>query len=246
MQRREFITLIGGATVWPLAARAQQSAVPVVGILNGQSADTYSYLAAAMRKGLAEMGYVEGRNLAIEYRWGEGHEERMRALAADLVRRQVDVIVAGGAPGSTLAAKAATSTIPIVFTTGADPVKLGFVPSLNRPGGNVTGVAFLVSQLSAKRLELLHELLPQAMTVAVLFDPTRPDAITIRGDLEKGAQALGLHLQVLPASSETQIDFAFATMAERKPGALYVGTSPFFNSHRDKIIALAARHAVPA
>jgi putative ABC transport system substrate-binding protein len=247
MRRREFITLLGGAAAgWPLAARAQQSAVPVVGVLNGQSPDGYSHLMTALLKGLGEMGYVEGRNLAIEYRWGEGHEDRLPALATDLVRRQVAVIVAGGTPGSTLAAKAAASTIPIVFTTGADPVKLGYVASLNRPGGNVTGVAFLVSELVAKRLELLHQLLPRVTTVAALLDPMRPDAIAMQRDLEEVAQAIGLQLQVLPASTENQIDVAFTALAERKAGALFVGTSPFFNSHRGKIVALAARHVVPA
>ncbi len=250
MRRREFITLLGGAAASPLlrtrVARAQQPGVPAIGVLNAQSADPYSHLTAALRKGLGEMGYVEGRNLTIEYGWGEGHEERLPALAADLVRRQVAVIVAGGSPGSTLAAKAATSVIPIVFTTGADPVKLGFVASLNRPGGNITGVAFLVDELAAKRLELLHELLPRVTTVAVLLDPTRPVAAAIWQDLEKGGRSIGLQLEALPASTESEINSAFATLAERKPGALFVGGSPFFNSKRDKIVALAARHAVPA
>jgi putative ABC transport system substrate-binding protein len=246
VNRRALLTLIGGGAAWPLATHAQQIGMPVIGLLNGQSVDTYSYLTAALRKGLGEMGYVEGQNLAIEYRWAEGHEERLPALAADLVRRKVAVIVSGGNPSSTLAAKAATSAIPIVFTSGVDPVEAGFVASLNRPGGNVTGVAFLVGQLNVKRLELLHELLPRVTTVAVLLDVSIRSASAIRQDLEKGASSIGLQLQVRSASTESEIDSAFATLGEPKPGALLVGNSPFFNSNRDKIIALAARHAVPA
>jgi putative tryptophan/tyrosine transport system substrate-binding protein len=247
MKRRKFISLLGGAAaMWPFAARVQQPAMPVIGILNGQSANTYAHLMVALRKGLSEAGYVEGRNLTMEYRWGDGHDDRLPGLAADLVRRQVAVIVAGGNPRSTLVAKAATSTIPIVFTTGTDPVKLGFVASLNRPGSNVTGVAFLVNQLTAKRLEMLHELLPKVTTIAVLFNLKSPNAVPIRRDLEDGARSIGLQLHVLPASTESEIDTTFATLVEQKAGALLVGSDPFFNSNRDKIVALAARNAVPA
>lgn len=245
MRRREFISLIGAALAWPLAARAQQPAIPVIGILNGQSADTYTHLMSALRRGLNETGYVEGRNLAIEYRWGEGRDDRLPGLASDLVRRQVAVIVTGGTPASTLAAKAATSTIPIVFTTGTDPVRLGLVASYNRPGGNITGVAFLVNQLAAKRLEVLHGLLPKVNTVAALLNLKHPSAASDRKDLEDAARSIGLRLHILDANTESEIDAAFAALAERKSGALFVNSSPFFNSRRSKIVELAARHAVP-
>jgi putative tryptophan/tyrosine transport system substrate-binding protein len=247
MRRRDFITLLGtAATARPLVARAQQPAMPGVGLLNGQSADTYSYLVTALRKGLSETGYIEGQNLAIEYRWAEGHDERLPGLAADLARRQVAVIVSGGSPAAVLAAKAATSSIPIVFTTGSDPVKLGFVTSLNRPGGNLTGIAFLVNQLTAKRLELLHELLPKVTTVAALFNLKNPDAGSRRKDLEDAARSIGLQPQVLAASTESEIDSAFASVAKRRAGALFVDSDPFFNSNRHRIVELAARFAVPA
>ena len=247
MKRREFITLFaGGVVAWPLAARAQQPAMPVIGVLNGQSADTYAHLMAALRKGLNEAGYVEGRNLAIEYRWGEGRDDRLPALAADLVKRQVAVIVTGGTPASTIAAKATTSTIPIVFTTGADPVKLGLVASYNRPGGNITGVAFLVNQLAAKRLEMLHALLPKVSKVAALLNLKHPNAASDRKDVEDAARSIGLHLHILDANTDSEIGAAFAALAERKAGALFVNSSPFFNSRRSKIVVLAARYAVPA
>ena len=247
MKRREFITLLGGAAAaWPLAARAQQPAMPVIGLLNGQSADTYSYLVVALRKGLSEAGYVEGQNLVIEYRWGEGHDDRLPGLAADLVRRQVAVIVSGGSPASTLAAKAATSTIPIVFTTGTDPVKLGFVASYNRPGGNLTGVAFLANELTGKRLELLHELLPKVTTIAALLNLKNRSAVSYRNNLENAARSIGLQVHILAASTEGEINSAFATLAEQKAHALLVASDPFFTSNRGKIVALAARYAVPA
>jgi putative ABC transport system substrate-binding protein len=246
VNRRKFITLLGGAAVWPLSARTQQPVVPVIGLLNGQSADAFRNYVSALRKGLNESGYVEGRNLAIEYRWGEGDDNRLSELAADLVRRQVAVIVSGGSPAATLAAKAATSSIPIVFTAGADPLKLGFVASLNRPGGNVTGVAFLLSQLNAKRLALLHDLVPGATTIAALVNLKNPEAVSKRKDLEDAARSIGLQLQLLTASTESEIDSAFATFVERKSGAVFVDSDPFFNSKRDKIVALAARYAVPA
>jgi putative tryptophan/tyrosine transport system substrate-binding protein len=247
MQRREFITLLGGAAVaWPFAARAQQPVMPVIGFLNGQSVGTYAYLVAAFQSGLNETGYVEGRNLAIEYRWAEGRDDRLPEMAADLVRRQVAVIMTGGTPASSLAAKAATSTIPIVFTTGADPVKLGLVASFNRPGGNVTGISFLVNQLVAKRLELLHELLPNVTPISALMNLRYPNADAIRKDLENAARAINLNLNILNASSESEIDAAFKTIAQERAGALFVGSDPFFNSNRKMIVALAANYAIPA
>jgi putative ABC transport system substrate-binding protein len=191
-------------------------------ILNGQSADTYAHLMAALRTGLNEAGYVEGCNLAIDYRWGEGRDDRLPALAADLVKRQVAVIVTGGTPASTITAKAATSTIPIVFTTGTDPVKLGLVASYNRPGGNITGVAFLVNQLAAKRLEMLHALLPKVSTVAALLNLKHPNAASDRKDVEDAARSIGLDLFILDANTDSEIDATFAALAERKGGALFV------------------------
>ena len=247
IRRRDFITLLGGAAAgWPLAARAQQPAMPVIGLLNGQSADSYSHLMAALRKGVDEIGYVEGRNLAIEYRWGEGHEERLPALAADLVRRQVAVIVAGGSPGSTLAAKAATSAIPIVFTSGVDPVALGFVASLNRPGGNVTGIYFFTQSLQEKRLGLLHEMVPTATTIAVLINPNFSPAQNELRDAQAAATRLGLQLVVLRANIESDFAGAFADLVRQRAGALLVSASPFFFSRRAQLVVLAARHAVPA
>ena len=247
MRRREFITGIAGAAAgWPLTARAQQPAMPVVGLLNGQSADLFAHNLTALRQGLGEAGYVEGQNVAIEYRWAEGHDNLLPGLAADLASRQVAVIVSGGSPAATLAAKAATSTIPIVFTTGTDPVKLGFVASLNRPSGNVTGVAFLVNQLTAKRLEFLHELLPKATKIAALLNVKNPKTVSSRNELEDAARSIGVQLHVLSASTEGEIDLAFATFAQLKAAALFVDDDPFFLSNRHKIVALAARYGVPA
>jgi ABC-type uncharacterized transport system substrate-binding protein len=245
MRRREFISLITGATAWPLAVRAQQPAMPVVGFLHGASPDGYAPMVTAFHQGLKEAGYVEGHNVAIEYRWAEGHNDRLPALAADLVRRQVAGIVTGGTPPA-FAAKAATSTIPIVFSVGIDPVRAGLVASLNRPGGNVTGVAVLTVELAAKRVQLLHELLPTASVIAVLFNPTSPLTEPETSVVQDAARSLGLELRVLNASTESEIDKAFRTLVELRAGALIVSVDPFLTNHRAQIVALAARHAVPA
>jgi len=249
MRRREFIVLLGsgGAPLFrPLAALAQQAAPALIGVLSGQSADSYARQLAALRKGLGEKGYVEGQNLLIEYRSADGHDDRLQGFAADLVRRGVAVIVCGGSPGATPAAKAATSTIPIVFTTGIDPVKAGYVESLNRPSGNVTGVAFLATQLGAKRLGLLHQLLPNVTTIAALFNRNHPNTASDLNNVEEAARSMGLKLHALFASTESEIDAAFAALAGLKAGALLVGPDPFFLSNRHKIVALAAKYAVPA
>jgi putative ABC transport system substrate-binding protein len=245
VRRREFITLLSGAAVaWPLAARAQQPPMPVVGFLNTRAPSEDTQLLAAFRQGLSETGYVEGKTVAIEYRWGEGHNDRLPALAADLVRRRVTVIVANSQ--ATMAAKAATTTIPIVFITGADPVQVGFVASLNRPGGNLTGVASLDTELGRKRLQLLHELLPKAGTMAALVNPTFPGSDIQARDLQAAASTLGLRLHVLHASTERDINTALATVARQQASGLVIGNDPFFTSWSEQLAALALRHAVPA
>src|SRR5262245_26749545 len=243
MTRREFITVLTGAAAWPLAARAQQPATPVIGFLNTRAPEQDAHLLAAFRQGLRENGYVEGRNVTIEYRWAEGHYDRLPALAADLARRQVTVIAANSQ--ATVAAKAITSTIPIVFITGADPVQVGFITSLNRPGGNLTGVTSLDTELGRKRLQLLHELLPTARNMAALVNPTFPGSDIQARDLQAAASTLGLQLHILHASTPRDIDTAFANLGQLQASGLVIGNDPFFNSWSEHIAALALRHAMP-
>jgi putative ABC transport system substrate-binding protein len=245
MRRREFFRLISGAAAWPFAVRAQQPAMPVVGFLNSATVEALAPMVVAFRQGLKEAGYVEGQNVAIETRWAEGQYDRLPALAADLVRRQAAVIFGGGPPAA-LAAKAATTTIPIVFTVGVDPVSSGLVASLNRPGGNVTGVAILTGQLAAKLLGLLRELVPNAAVVAVLVNPDNPLTESIKKDLDVAAATTGHRIHFVNASSDGDLETGFATFAELKAGALIVSADPFFISRSDKIVALAARLALPA
>jgi putative ABC transport system substrate-binding protein len=246
MRRRDFITLIGGATTaWPLAARAQQPTMPVVGYLDVESPQPSAYFVAAIRKGLGEIGYVEGQNVAFEFRWAEGRTERLPALATELVSRQVALIVTSGIPAAR-AAKAATTTIPIVFLLGTDPVKLDLVASLARPGGNVTGVNFLNRETDAKRMGLLHDLVPQATLIAVLRNPTRPDAADQLQDMQETVRALGKKVLVLDASTAGEIEACFATLVQQRADALIVLADAFISSRRDHIVSLAARRALPA
>ena len=245
--RRQFVALLGGGGVaaWPLAARGQQAAMPVIGFLHGASSEGYKPMVASFRQGLKEAGYVDGHNVAIEFSWAEGQYDRLPAMAADLARRQVAVIVTGGTPAA-FAAKAATSTIPTVILVGVDPVQLGLVGSLSRPGGNVTGLAVLTVQLEAKKLELLHELLPTATAIALLVNPTNVLTESETKDMQDAVRSLGLHLHILNASTESQIDAAFGALAELRATALIVSVDTFLNNSRDQIVALAARYAVPA
>jgi putative tryptophan/tyrosine transport system substrate-binding protein len=248
MRRRDFIkTVIGSATTWPLGARAQQPTMPVVGFLNPTSPDTRRELIAAFHQGLAEAGYVEGRNVTVEYRWAKGQNDRLPAMAADLVQHQVAVIAAIDGTAAVLAAKAATVTIPIVFIIGADPVELGLVASLNRPGGNITGLSALTLGTVAKRLQLLHELVPAAANIAFLRNPTNPNYVTLETrELQSAATALGRRLLLLNASTTGEIEAAFTTLVERRADAFLLGTDPFFMTVRDQLVALANSHALPA
>jgi putative tryptophan/tyrosine transport system substrate-binding protein len=245
MKRREFITLLGGATVaWPLAARSQQPAMPVVGFVNAGSSD--APLAAAFRKGLNEAGFVEGQNVTVEYHWLEGQFDRLPALMADLVRRRIAVIATPAGNAAALAAKAATTTIPIVFGVGEDPVKLGLAASLARPGGNLTGINFFTGEITSKRLALLHELVPKAVRIAVLVNPANIASTESIRDIPEAARAMGLQIQVLNASTSREIEAAFATLVHDRADALYVAGDVFFTSRRVQFVTLAAHHRIPA
>jgi len=243
MRRREFIAGLGSAVAWPLVAQAQQPAMPVIGFLNGGLPDGYATNVAAFRQGLKETGYVEGQNVAIEYRWAEGQYDRVPAMAAELVRRQVAVIVAN-TPGN-LAAKAATTTIPIVFTIASDPVQIGLVGSLARPGGNVTGATQFGVEVTPKQLELAHELVPTATVIAVLVNPTNPISANVLGELQAAARILGVQLHVLHASAERELDTVFASLGQLQAGALVIGPDPLFVARSEQLAALALRHRVP-
>ena len=246
MKRREFITLLGGAAAaWPVVGRAQQAGMPVIGYLSGFASTAFPPYLAAFRHGLEAASYVEGRNVAIEYRWADSQYDRLPALAADLVRRQVTMIVATGVTASPLAAKAATATIPIVFLGGGDPIKLGLVSSFNRPTGNLTGVTWLNNTMAAKRLELLHLLVPAAKTIGLLVNPANPNASAETADILVAARALGLQMLIQNASTDRDIDAAFAGFVQARVGALFIGGDPLFTSRRDQVVALAARHALP-
>ena len=245
MNRRTFISrTVGGLLAMPLGARAQSSSIPVIGFISGQSPGPWAPYVAAFRTGLSETGYVEGKNVKIEYRWAEGRYDRVPDLVAELVRRPVAVVVAAG--GGSHEAKAATTTIPIVFTTGNDPVEAGLVDSLAHPGGNATGVSFAPAELLAKRLELLHQLVPKATVIGMVFNPnsTKPEVQLFK--VQDAARSLGLQLQVAPARTEAEIDASFVTLLKLHAGALLIGSDPFFNGRRDQFVALAARHAIPA
>ena len=243
MKRREFITLLGGSAAWPLAARAQQPAMPVIGFLNAQSSDTIANRLRAFRQGLKDAGYVEGENVTIEYRWAEGRYEQLPAQAADLVRRQVAVIVANG-PAAAFA-KAATTTIPIVFLVPEDPVRLGLVASLARPAGNATGINFFVGELVAKQLGLLRELVPRALRIAVLINPKYAASLLATADAELAAHAMGLQVRIFNASHSREVNDAFTTIARDRHEALLVGPDTYFVQRRTQLVTLAARHAIP-
>jgi putative ABC transport system substrate-binding protein len=246
VRRREFVAALGAAIAWPLAARAQQQPIPVVGFLHSGVRDKFARPVAAFHQGLGEAGFVEGRTVAVEYRWAENHYDQLPAMAADLVSRGVKVIATPGSTPAALAAKAASAEIPLVFLIGNDPVKLGLVTSLNAPGGNVTGISFLINALEAKKLEVLHELVPAASTIGVLLNPTNPIVETQLKDVQQAGRALDLKIIALNVGSEADIGAAFATMLEQHAGALLVTADPALTSWRDRMIELAARHAIPA
>jgi ABC-type uncharacterized transport system substrate-binding protein len=246
MRRRELMLLLGGAMTAARTLRAQQKAMPVIGFLSGSSPGLFVPLVAAVRQGLSETGYVEGQNVAIEYRWAEGHYDRLPALAADLIARNVDLIVATGGAASARAAKTATLTIPIVFTTGSDPVESGLVDSLARPGGNITGVSILNVELIPKRIELISELVPEARIIAVLVNPNNAGTEPMIRDVPQVARAKGVQLPILKASTQSEIDTAFTSLDQVHAGALVVAPDPFFGTRHDQLLALASRHAIPA
>jgi putative tryptophan/tyrosine transport system substrate-binding protein len=246
MRRREFLTLLGGAAAWPLAARAQQPTMPVIGFLSSRSPGEAASVIAVFRQGLGQTGYFEGKNVIIEYRWAEGPYDRLPALAAELVARNVAVIVATGGEPSAFAAKGATQTIPIVFTAGGDPVKLGLVASVNRPGGNLTGVSFLFSLLGAKRLEVLRELAPKATVFSIVVNPNNPTSKYDTQAMEAAARTARLELIVMNAGTERDVEIAFTSLTQKRVQGLIIGDDPFFISQRDQIVRFAARHAVPA
>jgi putative ABC transport system substrate-binding protein len=246
LRRRQFITLLGGAVAWPLAVRAQQPTMPVIGFLSGRSSAEAAYAVAAFHRGLREQGYVEGDNLAIEYRWADGAYDRLPTLAADLVRRRVAVIAATGGHLSGLAAKAATSSIPIVFNAGEDPVALGLVTSINRPGGNATRIYIFIAEMDTKRLELLRELVPNAVLIAVLLNPTWIRFKTVSKEIAEAARAAGQRIDIIEASNEHEIHGAFKRIARLRPQALLVGADPFFNARREQLVTLANHYAIPA
>src|SRR5712671_5643963 len=246
MRRRELMLLLGGAMTAARTLRAQQKAVPVIGFLSGSSSGLFVPLVAAVRQGLSETGYVEGQNVSIEYRWAEGQYDRLPALAADLIARNVDLIVATGGAASARAAKTATLTIPIVFTTGSDPVETGLVDSLARPGGNITGVSILNVELIPKRIELISELVPEARIIAVLVNPNNAGTEPMIRDVPQVARAKGVQLPILKASTQSEIDTAFTSLDQVHAGALVVAPDPFFGTRHDQLLALASRHAIPA
>jgi putative ABC transport system substrate-binding protein len=245
LKRREFISLVGGVAAWPLAARAQRSVIPVIGFLSGRSQDEASGDTAAFHQGLNEMGYVGGRNVTLEYRWAEGRNELLPDLAADLVRRQVAVLAAVGGNNSALAAKRVTATIPIVFTSSADPVLVGLVASLSHPGGNVTGVSWFDAELGPKQLQLLNQLVPNVTTVGLMINPQSPEVAHQRETAQQAARVLGWQLHVISASSVSEIDVAFVAAKRQRANALMIGSDPFLHSRRKQIVALAAHHAIP-
>ena len=246
MKRRQFITLLGGAAAWPLAARAQQPAMPVVGFLSSTLPGPYASMVTAFRQGLKEVGYVEGQNVAIEFRWAENELSRLPILTADLIDRRVAAVVTSGGYAPTHAAKAATATIPVVFVSSGDPVSAGLVASINRPGGNITGVNFFTTELGAKRLEVLRDIVPKAKTVAILIDPSSPEAEASLNAIETAIKASGQQPVIVNAGTMAEIETAFATFVRARADALLVISAPLFTSRRDQVVALAARHSIPA